>query len=90
MHLELNKASDRNTPSHWLRVGGLSILFSYETAIAFRTFGKHAEQVRRHNHWGPTTGRHFKDACAYGYEIVTDEEFDDRLKIAFKRAVAEL
>lgn len=35
---------------------GLTVAFSYETAIAFQI--DHGEWVVRQNDWGPTTGKH--------------------------------
>lgn len=86
--ITLDKASDRNTPAHWLRIGNVSILFSYATAVALRTFaGENSIAVRKANHWGPTTGRHIKDAGCADYDVVEDDVFEDRLLHALKFAV---
>lgn len=84
MKIELRKASDRNTQAHWVSIGYVDILFSYETAIALNAPGI---RCRKENHWGPTTGRHFKDAYAHDYPIVSDEEFEQRVQQALREEI---
>lgn len=77
--LKLSKASNRNTQSHWVNVAGVRVLFSYETPVAFSYGPVH---VRIKNHWGPTTGRHMKEAYVSDYTIIDDEEFEKQLAIS--------
>ncbi len=71
MIIELSKASNRNTRVHWVKVFDVDVLFSYDTAIAFSADGV---QRRRHNDWGPTTGRHMNDASVRDWTEVEDEK----------------
>lgn len=50
--------SSDNYGAHTLRVdvGELTLWFSYQTVVAFRTWGKKMRVSK--NLWGPTTGKH--------------------------------
>lgn len=52
--------SSDNYGAHTLRVEmpGVTVWFSYKTAVAFKTYGEDGRFVVRENEWGPTTGKH--------------------------------
>ena len=76
-----------NNKAHWVTIGGISVLFSYETAIALRA---NELSCRLDNSWGPTTGKHFNQCGAGCLPIVSDEEFDRRVKQAlFEQAMEQ-
>ena len=54
INLEL---TSNNTKTFRVTVGPHTFVFSYTTVVAY--FGP-LGQCRRHNEWGPTTGRHLK------------------------------
>lgn len=79
MKITLNDATSRKTQCHWVGIGGLSILFSYQTPIAFRVCGQY---YRRHNNWGPATGRHMRETGVVDWpEIVDEDEFNRKLEV---------
>jgi hypothetical protein len=69
--IRLQKASHRNTQSHWVDVFGVGVLFSYETPIAFRGNGKRLRTPVSHSR---TTGRHRNEAGVIAYPIADTEE----------------
>ena len=52
MNIEIEQIKPNFTK---INVGALTVWFSYDTPIAFRSSG---ERVVRENVWGPTTGKH--------------------------------
>ena len=81
--VRLQKASNRNTRTHWLCIGEMDVLFSYETPVAFRYGSK---VLRRENDWGPTTGRHFKEGGADGWPCVSGDQFERVLEDTFRQS----
>lgn len=65
-------------------IGNVGILFSYETAIAFRS---PTGNGRLANSWGPTTGKHFREGGAKEWPILGDDEFEAKLKEALKKGL---
>lgn len=55
MNVSVFNYDSRGTRSKGVRVGNLTLWFSYETCIAFELNGK---RTVRENSWGPTTGHH--------------------------------
>lgn len=73
----------RQTESPTCRVldlGRLSILFSYETPVAYYTASE--GWVARTNVWGPTTGKHINAWVPETSGRITGEEFERRLASA--------
>lgn len=73
--INLRNPTGRKTPAHIVTIGDREYFFSYETLIAYRgrtPLGGYAK-CRVANHWGPTTGRHFKELGCAEFEIVSDE-----------------
>lgn len=79
MDITFNHPLRGRTQCYEVGIGDVTLLFSYETPIAVRAPGIKAA---RHNHWGPTTGKHFgawniqkqhRVSDAEFYEIVTRE-----------------
>ncbi len=69
--------SGRNTESYAVRVGSLTLYFSYQTVVAFRYNGK---LVVRENDWGQTTGRHLNEIDGGDKSgRVSGEEFEKQL-----------
>lgn len=79
------RASKRQTESYWVTVFGVDILISYRTPVAF---SGHYDRLRIKNHWGPTTGRHIREADADGWETVGEPEFTRRLRAAIARGAS--
>ncbi len=77
-------AYGRGTQGNGVEIGGLTIWFSYRTAVAFRWDG---QLVVRRNEWGPTTGKHLNeiDGGAKG-DRVDGEDFGRLLAMAMARA----
>lgn len=80
--ISLKNPTGRKTPCHVVSIGRNDYTFSYETCIAFRGWSDGPDgantfyTIRRANHWGPTTGKHFRESATLNYNIVTDEVFD--------------
>ena len=68
---------DTNTKTYRVSVGYHTFIFSYTTVVAYLgPLGR----CRRHNEWGPTTGRHLKP---YKHFPVVDEaEMGSRIAAA--------
>ena len=64
--ISLTNPTGRKTEARIVEIGAHSLYFSYATCIAYcgplGTF-------RRPNHWGPTTGRHFRELECDGFPI---------------------
>lgn len=82
-------ASPRKTPVHWVSVGSLRMLFSYETCMAFHTtHGPTHKILRRPHHYSNTTARHLHETGTNGWpRAESDEEFERQLSYAFDEAV---
>lgn len=79
MEIRLTKGSNRNTQAHVVRIGNHEFYFSYQTCIAYRgPLGS----ARIANHWGPTTGRHFREMGISDLPVLGDTEFDARVNSA--------
>lgn len=81
--LDIAPGSNRNTKCYRVSIAGNVFYVSYSTVVAC-----HTEEggVRIENSWGPTTGRHMKDMGVYGWQIVSEEELQLRIKRAVMRA----
>lgn len=75
MNVRLRKGSRRNTQCHEVEVGPHTFYFSYQTCVAY-SGPAYPKNVRIHNHWGPTTGRHMSDMGVKDWEILPDEVFE--------------
>lgn len=66
-----------NAKAHWVCVGPIEVLFSYETPIALRAG---AASCHVANNWGPATEKHFnqRGGRARGPEV-PEEVFNDRV-----------
>lgn len=84
--LSVSRASSRATPLNKVHVFGVSIIISYETPVAFRWKGGHARRV---NTWGPTTGRHLKEAGAYDWPELEEDEFNKKMNDAIYKSMAD-
>ena len=84
----LNKATDRRTQAHWLRMDcGVDVLFSYATPIAFSGYYNRTRvQCRRENTWGPTTGRHITETSVRHWEVLGEKEFNERLESSIRQS----
>lgn len=69
---------ERNTKLITVVVNNIHVItYSYQTPICYcGPLGP----MRIKNSWGPTTGRHFKDAGAENYPIYTQEQLEERIK----------
>ena len=84
--VSVSRASTRATPLNWIQVFGVSVLISYETPVAFNDGREHH---RRHNVWGPTTSRHFKEAGATNWPECDEDEFNTKLNLAIYKSMTE-
>lgn len=84
--VSVSRATNRATPLNRVHVFGVSILISYETPVAFEWKGGHARRV---NTWGPTTGRHLKDAGAYNWPQLEEDDFNKHLNDAIFKSMAD-
>jgi hypothetical protein len=84
--LGVARSTDRNTKSIWVRVAGVDVLFSYETPVAFVSGDT---RLRRHNTWGPTTGRHMSETHTNTYPAVNEDEFNAALNSAIIKSCLE-
>lgn len=83
--IQFSKATERNSPCFELRISGVVLGISYETVISAH-YGN--ELIRRHNVWGPTTGRHMRELGVKEYTEVDEPEFNVRVKNMVLRAIA--
>lgn len=79
--------NSRGNNGRAVRVGSLTVFFSYDTIVAFRD----GEGLKvRENDWGPTTGRHLADIDGGDREAkkarLTSSEFNKELEEAYYRA----
>jgi len=77
--------SSSNYGSHTQRieVGNLTLWFSYDTVIAFRT--PNAGFFIHENVWGPTTGKHLNWIDPNKKRRLKAEDFDSRLDATLKK-----
>ena len=90
MKISLHKGSPAvrgKATCHIVTIGEHEFFFSYETCIGYRNNGITATKtgekiiaVRLANHWGRTTGRHFKEMDCAGFEVVDDASFAEYVK----------
>lgn len=78
-----SRASKRQTESYWVMIFGVDILISYQTPVAFTD--NNGIVFRRKNIWGPTTGRHLREAGADEWATVGELEFTRELRAAVAR-----
>lgn len=74
--IELHTATNRKTECHWLVVGGVRMLVSYSTVMAF--IGPNG-RFRRQHHISRTTARHMSETGVSGYPRATDDEQFEKL-----------
>lgn len=62
------------------KIGGIEIYFSYRTPVVF--YSASAGWVARKNDWGPTTGKHIREALSgvTDYDTVDGHTFEDALE----------
>lgn len=72
--IRLTNPTGRNTRAHVVTIGAREFFFSYETCIGFRDYSQSGLSVRLANHWGPTTGRHFRELGCDGFAVVEPDE----------------
>jgi hypothetical protein len=88
--IKLKHATNRNTKAYKIVLSGHSgshVLFiSYETIVGL--CNSHGAW-RIENSWGPTTGRHMREMglTSADYQVVDDEELNDRVKMAIEDVV---
>lgn len=56
-----------------IHIGHVNLYFSYDTLIGYSYMG---ERLRRHNDWGPTTGRHINLLSIRDFEEVDEENLE--------------
>lgn len=78
-----SRASKRQTESYWVTIFGVDILISYQTPVAFSS--NDGTRFRRENIWGPTTGRHLREANADEWTILDEPWFTRELRAAIAR-----
>ena len=61
-----------------VEIGSLTIWFSYETTIAFQSFG---QIFIRENDWGPTTGKHINYIDTDKKRRLSSLQFERLLKL---------
>ena len=82
-NITLSKGETPNETT--VHLPGLTIWFSYETPIAFRS--SEGEFVRE-NDWGPTTGKHLNRIDGgYREGRIPGSEFEERLQVAIDTAM---
>lgn len=69
-------SQDCNNKATRVEIGKHTVFFSYTTPIAYS--GPLGE-CRIPNHWGPTTGRHFKALGVYELPTVSQGELKEKL-----------
>jgi hypothetical protein len=75
--INIKKASNRNTQLYEVRIGQVSLFFSYETCIAFQ-YPKGAYMSE--NVWSVTTGRHMNELGKTWFTIIPYKEFQRKLE----------
>lgn len=63
-------------------VGMLTLFFSYQTPVAFRTYN--SGLVVRENEWGPTTGKHLNWLDSGRSNRISGEDFENKLQEVLK------
>lgn len=69
--IDFGPATNRDTKCYRLTVADVDMVISYGTVIAARS--KRLGAIRQANHWGPTTGRHFKEAVSSYARVIDDQ-----------------
>ena len=92
--VKFNKATNRSTESYWIRVASVALLVSYETIVAASTYANTGRiRIKQKNHWGPTTGRHMREALldvSDSYIVVEDPtEFVERVNDMIYQSLAQ-
>ena len=72
----------RNTKLMKIKIGTLTLWFSYETIIAFDSW-KTGFWISK-NYWGTTTGRHLNEIHPDKNKRVTDTTFQEKLKLTLE------
>lgn len=87
MRPTLTNPTGRKTEAHiYTDEKGNEYFFSYETCIAYRGERRNSFhdsshiEIRRGNHWGPTTGRHFSELGCKGFDVLKDQEFHELIE----------
>lgn len=70
--IDFGLATNRNTKCYRLTVADVNMIISYGTVIAAQS--KRLGSIRQANHWGPTTGRHFKEAVPSYARVIEDQD----------------
>jgi hypothetical protein len=84
--VSISRVTSRATPLNRVHVFGVRILISYNTPVAFEWKGGRARRV---NTWGPTTGRHLKEAGAYFWLELEEDEFNKKMNDAVFKSMAD-
>ena len=90
MRIRFSKATNRRTEAYEIEVGRTRMLISYETIVAFSGPGPSGEvkRLRRHNKWGPTTGKHMNECGVRDYpEAANEEHFEAQLQLTLKNGI---
>ena len=69
--IDFGLATNRNTKCYRLTVADVGMVISYGTVIAAQS--KRLGAIRQANHWGPTTGRHFKEVVPSYARVIDDQ-----------------
>lgn len=64
------KATDRKTEAYVVCIGDYTLYISYSTVVG--VYGPDECIGRRHNEWGPTTGRHMREMGISDYPEVDE------------------
>jgi hypothetical protein len=73
------KASNRNTEAYRVRIGQHNLYISYSTVIGY---SGPLGTCRRHNDWGPTTGKHINEMGIRDWVEVDEETMHQRVRAA--------
>ena len=82
MHVSTYNPTRSRTDCRWVEVGDVRMFFSYNTCLGVSYPGNDT-LARRHNAWGPTTGKHINMANIRNWPVVDDEQFDTLVRQAF-------
>ena len=84
IHVELSKASKRNTEFYSVQINGLTLWFSYSTVVAFRDHTTNLQTVCSENVWSVTTGRHLNELSGKK-DRVERKEFEKWLETTLQK-----
>jgi len=83
--INISNPTGRKTEARVVEVGHfITLYFSYSTLIGYEVG---AERWRIDNHWGPTTGRHFRELGIAEWES-TNSSPEDFATTAYRRIAA--